>query len=349
MASPKSTKNASNKYSIEMDDVIVSYGSKKVIYGISFKVEQGSILGLIGGSGAGKSTLVRVMTGQLPPTKGSAKTAGFDIKKDPRNVRLRIGYVPQLEELSLYYQFGIIDNAKFFGRNFGLSDTQIEERCLEYMSILGLDPEEFLKKNVGRLSGGEKKRVSIIIGLINNPEVLFLDEPTTGLDPHLRIEVLNFLYRVNQQLGTTVVLISHDLECVDYCNYVGVVQKGYLVDFGKPREMVESLPNKGQMAVIKFDHLNPALEDKLRSIPAIKYYLHGGRNVLKISYDDRLALYSLIDDLTLLGLQIESITFDGAVFLDYFRIMSQYRYSQAVTEQQKEKEKERLNYLIPET
>lgn len=313
-----------------MTDMSVAYGDVEVIHGMSFQVERGAILGLVGSSGAGKSTAIRVMTGQLAPTRGVAETAGFDVAKDPRAVRNRIGYVPQLEYLSLYYQFGILDNARFFGRNYGIPDEVIEKRCLFIMDILGLDPAEFLDKPVRKLSGGEKKRVSIVVGLINNPEVLFLDEPTTGLDPHLRIEVLNFLLRINQALGTTMVLVSHDLECVDYCNYVGCMQAGCLVDFGRPREMVESLPNHGRQAVIRFEYLDPAVEARIPTLPEVAYAIDGGRNTVKLFYAPDQSFARVVEALDDLGLAIRRVTFDEANFLDYFRVLSQYHYADRV-------------------
>ncbi|MHA1731954.1 MAG: ABC transporter ATP-binding protein [Promethearchaeota archaeon] len=321
-----------SNYSIVMDGVSVAYGKTEVLHGISFRVERGSILGLVGSSGAGKSTAIRVMTAQMAPSRGEAHTAGYDVSRHPRAVRNRIGYVPQLEYLSLYYQFGILDNAKIFGRQYGIPDSVIEQRCRDIMQILGLPPDEFLHKPVARLSGGEKKGCSIVVGLVNNPEVLFLDEPTTGLDPHLRIEVLNFLLRINKEYGTTMVLVSHDLECVDYCNYVGCMQDGCLVDFGKPRQMVESLPRAGRQAIVQFKYVSPDIEQKLNQVDGVKYCIHGGRNTLKLFIEPGTAFSDLVDPLAGLGLKIRRVAFDQANFLDYFRVMSHYSYEGRVVE-----------------
>lgn len=318
-----------NDNALEMENVFAGYDDKYILNDISLRVKNESIIAIIGNSGAGKSTAIRCMTAQLKPMKGKCITAGFDVTKNPKEVQLRIGYVPQLEYLSLYYDFNALDNAKFFGRNFGLKDSVIEKRCRQIMRILGLKEEEFLKKPVRKLSGGEKKRVSIMIGLVNKPKILFLDEPTTGLDPHLRIEVLNFLADINNELGTTMVLVSHDLECVDYCDSVAVFEAGCLVDFGAPRKMTRSLPNKGRPVTIQFGDLTPEDEEKIDNIKDITYMIHVGRNKFQIYYKTN-QFEEILKKLGNLGLSIESYYINNCVFLDYFRVHSTYSYPDKV-------------------
>ncbi|MHA1148898.1 MAG: ABC transporter ATP-binding protein [Promethearchaeota archaeon] len=325
-------KKNESPYSLELQNVYVGYGKKNVLHNITLKVKRGSILGVIGGSGAGKSTGIRVMTAQLAPSKGLCKTAGFNVKTHPEDVQMRIGYVPQLEYLSLYYKFNAIDNALFFGRNFGVSDKILKERCKEIMEILGLGDKEYLKKPIRKLSGGEKKRVSIMIGLINRPEILFLDEPTTGLDPHLRIEVLNFLSRINKKYGTTMVIVSHDLECVDYCDTVMVFSDGVIADFGNPREMTHSLPNRGRALTVKFDHLELGDEKRIESINEIIYMLHVGRNTFKLYFNDEKHIDIVLDKLEEMGHIPVKYYVNTCVFLDYFRVHSTYTYPKKTKE-----------------
>lgn len=317
--------------SLEMDHVFVGYGKETILHDICMSVPKGSIVAVIGNSGAGKSTGIRCMTAQLVPTRGTAKTSGFNVT-EREEVKLRIGYVPQLEYLSLYYNFNALDNAKFFGRNFGISDMEIELRCQDLMKILGLGEEEFIKKPVHQLSGGEKKRVSIMIGLINQPEILFLDEPTTGLDPHLRIEVLNFLLTINQKYQTTIFLVSHDLECVDYCDKVIVFADGCMVDYGAPRTMTNSLPNEGKALVTQFQSLSPAEESELSKILDIKYILHTGRNTFKLFFEKSFSKDQILGQITDKKLIVTRAFLSNSTFLDYFRVHSLYTYHKKAME-----------------
>ncbi|MBD3351927.1 MAG: ATP-binding cassette domain-containing protein [Candidatus Lokiarchaeota archaeon] len=327
------------QYSLDLRKVYAGYGKTTVLHDVTLQVEKGSIIAVIGNSGAGKTTGIRCMTAQIKAQKGSCVTAGYDVNKVPEEVQLRIGYVPQLEYLSLYYDFSALDNALFFGRNFGTPDKIIKKRCIEVMKTLGLTKKEFWTKPVKKLSGGEKKRVSIMIGLINNPEILFLDEPTTGLDPHLRIEVLNFLARINHKFKTTMVIVSHDLECVDYCNQVMVFAQGYMVDFGNPRKLTRSLPNSGKAITMRFHNLTPDEEQSIEKIPEVIYKLHVGRNTFKIFYENEASLSIIFSKLQELGLESNHYH-SNCVFLDYFRVMSVYNYNKIVGQRKLEATKE---------
>ncbi len=304
----------------------MGYGKKTILYDINLSIPRGNIVAIIGNSGAGKSTGVRCMTAQIIPKHGSAFTSGINVKESER-VQATIGYVPQLEYLSLYYNFSALKNALFFGRNFGMKDKEIKLRCKELMELLGLGDDEFLTKPIKKLSGGERKRVSIMVGLINNPEILFLDEPTTGLDPHLRIEVLNFLYRINHKFQTTMLLVSHDLESVDYCSQVIVFSDGILIDEGNPMNMVESLPNKGKAIDVTFESIFLEQEKSLEEFEVVKYILHIGRNRYYIFIDDSELLYEFKENSAQLGLKIQQISLISSNFLEYFRVKSKYIYS----------------------
>ncbi len=309
-------------YDIFMRSCTVSYDKRIVVLSdVSLDAKKGEILGLIGGSGAGKSTCMRVMTGQVKPTQGSVKTANCDVFHERNHLVQRIGYVPQLEYLSLYLNFSAIDNCIFFGRTYQLKPKEIKKRAMEIFEILGFE-QELMKKPVKKLSGGEKKRVSIAVGLINTPDVLFLDEPTTGLDPHLRISVLNFLLKINKEIGTTMVIVSHDLEVADYCTKVAILNDGKLVGFGKPKVLVESLPSNGRMMLAKFTEVDTRSDiQQILSLDEVVHVLHAGRNKLKIflkKIDDTKSLLYKFKDI---GLELKGFTIDSGTFLDYFRIV----------------------------
>jgi len=213
---------------IDIIDLQVAFGKFYALKGVSFFANKKEFLGVIGASGAGKTTVLRVLTGQIGPTKGQAFVGGYDVTKKAFLISLLVGYVPQLEHLSLYYDFSALQNAQFFGRLYGLRPKEIEKRSRDVLEILGFD-EDLMTKTVSRLSGGERKRVSICLGMIHDPPVLLLDEPTTGLDAHLRHETLNYLKELNYRLGTTMVIISHDLEIVDYCTRVVLLEEGNIL------------------------------------------------------------------------------------------------------------------------
>ncbi|MBD3352972.1 MAG: ATP-binding cassette domain-containing protein [Candidatus Lokiarchaeota archaeon] len=309
-------------YDIFMRDCSVSYDGKTVVLkDVSLDLKKGEILGLIGGSGAGKSTCMRVMTGQVKPLKGFIRTANCDVFSQRSLLVQKIGYVPQLEYLSLYYDFSALDNCVFFGRNYQLGASTIKKRAREIMKILGFENESLLKKPVKYLSGGEKKRVSIAVGLVNTPQILFLDEPTTGLDPHLRISVLNFLQKINKEYGTTMVIVSHDLEVADYCTRVAILNFGELVGFGKPKVLVESLPSNGQMLFAKFNQIDIRTDPgRIKEIEGVENVLLAGRNKLKVFVSDISNITPILSKISDLNLELKSFTIDSATFLDYFRI-----------------------------
>jgi ABC-2 type transport system ATP-binding protein len=305
---------------IILKDVWVKYiTGPPVLRDVTIDVKPGEILGLVGSSGAGKSTAMRVMTGQLKPSKGVAYTSQFNVSKHAHEISLRIGYVPQLEYLSLYYEFSAIENAQFFGRNFCISNKIIKERAREILEVLGFT-EDLTTKPIKYLSGGEKKRASIAVGLINIPDVLFLDEPTTGLDPHLRIQVLNYLLKINQKYNTTLVIVSHDLEVADYCTKVAIVDDGRLVGFGRPNELIASLPSNGFSLLVKFHSLSWSKLRQIESLESVVYLLHAGRNKVKLFVPDVNKIQKIFKDLKSIGLEPKTMVIDRCAFLDYFRL-----------------------------
>ena len=177
-----------------------------------------------------------------------------------------------------------------------------------------------MKQPIKLLSGGEKKRASIAIGLINIPDVLFLDEPTTGLDPHLRIQVLNYLLKINQKYGTTLVIVSHDLEVADYCTKVAIIEDGRLVGFGRPNELIASLPSGGLTLSVTFAELTWPDVTRIEKLESVVYVLHAGRNKIKLFVPDVNQIQKVYRSLREIGLEPKNIVIDRCTFLDYFRL-----------------------------
>jgi len=305
---------------IDIIDLKVAFGKFYALKGASFFANKKEFLGIIGASGAGKTTVLRILTGQIKPTDGQAFVGGYDVTKKSRLISLLVGYVPQLEHLSLYYDFTPLQNAQFFGRLFGLRPKEIEERARNVLTILGFD-EELITKRVDRLSGGERKRVSICLGMIHDPKVLLLDEPTTGLDAHLRHETLNYLKELNYELGTTMVIISHDLEIVDYCTRVCLLEEGNVSQFGTPQELIASLPGKGESIRVVLKAYTPEIIRRVQALPGVQYTAAAGRNAIKLFIDDPAEqILPTIEKLNEMKLPFEEVSLVEADFFDYFAV-----------------------------
>ena len=305
---------------IDIIDLKVAFGDFYALKGASFFANKREFLGIIGASGAGKTTVLRVLTGQISPTDGQAFVGGYDVTKKSKLISLLVGYVPQLEHLSLYYDFNAIQNAQFFGRMFGLRPKEIEERARNVLTILGFD-EDLITKRVDRLSGGERKRVSICLGMIHDPPVLLLDEPTTGLDAHLRHETLNYLKELNYELGTTMVIISHDLEIVDYCTRVCLLEEGNVSQFGTPEELISTLPGRGESIRVALHAMTPEIIRRVDSLPGVQFTAAAGRNAMKLFIDNPSEqILPIIHKLNEMKLPFEEVSLVEADFFDYFQV-----------------------------
>ena len=307
---------------IEFNQASVKINRVKILHDITFYAREREILGIIGASGSGKTTCLRVMTAQLKPYRGQAKIAQLDVKKEATAIHYATGYVPQHEDESLYYPFSALENAHFFGRMYGISAQEIRRRAEELLAILGFD-EDLMHKPVRFLSGGERKRVSICVGLIHQPPILLLDEPTTGLDAHLRHELLNYLKQLNFHYGTSMVLISHDLEVVEYCSRVVLLEKGRISLQGHPDELVQSLTGKGEAIEVTFDRLTADTIHQVEDISFVKNTIRSGRGSLKVFVENpHTQIPDLLRALNELRVVPQEMSITEASFYDFFRTKS---------------------------
>src|SRR5690625_1017256 len=183
----------------------------QAVRGLDIDVEAGHLVAFLGPNGAGKSTCLRMLTTLLPPTSGTATVAGRDIAGDPRGVRARIGYVGQRSGAG--ENFRVVDELVNQGANYGLTRAEARRRAAEVLETLGLAP--LARRKPSTLSGGQRRRLDIGLGLVHRPPLLFLDEPTTGLDPHSRVGVWKHILRLREYYGTTLFLTTHYLEEAD--------------------------------------------------------------------------------------------------------------------------------------
>jgi ABC-2 type transport system ATP-binding protein len=219
-----------------VDDLVVRFGELEAVGGVSFAVAPGEVFGLLGPNGAGKTTSIRVLTTLLPATSGRALVAGRDVRSEGLQVRASIGYIPQA--ISVDGALTAWENLDFYGQVTGVPRRQRRERIDEAIATMDLAP--MLGRLARTLSGGMLRRLEIATTLLNRPAVLFLDEPTVGLDPTARQLVWERLQLLREQEGTTILVTTHLMEEAErHCDRVGIIDHGRLVEQGTPAELRE--------------------------------------------------------------------------------------------------------------
>ena len=210
------------------------YGSRVAVCALDLDVARGECFALLGPNGAGKTTTISMAAGVVAPSRGRIEIAGVDLAVDPFAARARLGLVPQ--ELAIYDDLSAIQNLRYFGALYGLRGTALAERCAWALDVVGL--RERAGELVKRYSGGMKRRLNIAAGLVHRPDVLFLDEPTVGVDPQSRNHIFTTV-RALRDAGTTVVYTSHYMEEVEaLCDRVAIIDAGAIVATGTVRELI---------------------------------------------------------------------------------------------------------------
>jgi ABC-2 type transport system ATP-binding protein len=219
-----------------VDDLVVRFDQVTAVGGVSFAVAPGEVFGLLGPNGAGKTTTIRVLTTLLAPTEGRALVAGHDVRVDSLAVRASIGYIPQA--ISVDGALTAWENLDFYGRVTGVPRRERRERIAEVIETMEL--AQMLDRLARTLSGGMLRRLEIASALLNRPRVLFLDEPTVGLDPNARAMVWERLRALREQSGTTILVTTHLMEEAErHCDRLGVIDHGRLIEQGEPLELIE--------------------------------------------------------------------------------------------------------------
>ena len=219
-----------------VDDLVVRFEQVTAVGGVSFAVAPGEVFGLLGPNGAGKTTTIRVLTTLLAPTEGRALVAGHDVSADGLAVRASIGYIPQA--ISVDGALTAWENLDFYGRVTGVPRRERRERIAEVIETMEL--AHMLDRLARTLSGGMLRRLEIASALLNRPRVLFLDEPTVGLDPNARAMVWERLHTLREQSGTTILVTTHLMEEAErHCDRLGVIDHGRLIEQGEPLELIE--------------------------------------------------------------------------------------------------------------
>lgn len=213
-------------------DLTKQFGDFKAVDGISFDVEQGEIFGFLGANGAGKTTAMRILCGLSFPTSGTATVAGFNVYKQQEQIKKNIGYMSQ--KFSLYDNLTILENIEFYGGVYGVSRADIKTRSNELVSTLGLEKEA--KKLVGSLPLGWKQKLAFSVAIFHRPKIVFLDEPTGGVDPITRRQFWDMIYQAAEN-GITVFVTTHYMDEAEYCNRITVMVDGRVEAMDTPTNL----------------------------------------------------------------------------------------------------------------
>lgn len=268
--------------SIEVTNITKVYGAQKALNDISFTINKGEVVGFLGPNGAGKSTLMKILTTYFLPTEGEAKVNGFCVKQQPREVQKSIGYLP--EHNPLYLEMYVKEYLKFQAAVYKVSKEQIEQ----VITRTGLTPESH--KKIGALSKGYRQRVGLAAALLHNPDVLILDEPTTGLDPNQLIEIRELIK--NSGKDKTVFLSTHIMQEVEaICDRVIIINKGKIV----ADEKMASL-KKGQLQIVEVEFDFRVEMEALQQLPKLKKVENTHDFIYELTFDTQTDMRPVVFD-----------------------------------------------------
>ena len=220
---------------IVVTDLVKKFGNFTANDKLNFSVKKGEIFGFLGANGAGKTTAIKILSGLSKPTSGKAMVAGFDVKRHPNKVKKNIGYMSQ--RFSLYDDMTVKENFRFYGGIYGLSRKEIREKTAHFLKKLGMeDYEDMLLKNIPL---GWKQKLAFSVAILHNPKIVFLDEPTGGVDPLTRRQFWEMIYESSAQ-GTTVFVTTHYMDEAEYCERVSIMSEGRIEAIGTPAQLKES-------------------------------------------------------------------------------------------------------------
>ena len=238
-----------SEYAVEVVDLIKRFGDFTAVDGVTFEIRRGEIFGFLGPNGAGKTTTIRVLLGLLRPTSGHASVLGYDVVRQPEDIRKHIGYMSQ--RFSLYQDLTVSENLDFYGRTYGVRGERLRKRKQFAIGMAGLEGRE--RELTRNLSGGWKQRLALGAAILHEPEMLFLDEPTAGVDPISRRTFWDLLYRLAEG-GTTIFVTTHYMDEAEHCQDLAFIHGGRIIAQGSPEEIKL---HKMQGQVVEIDCTQP--------------------------------------------------------------------------------------------
>jgi ABC-2 type transport system ATP-binding protein len=256
------TANSRTANSVTVEKLVKSFGNFVAVDQIDLEVCKGEVFGFLGPNGAGKSTTIRILCGLLKPTSGRALVAGYDVNRNPEAVRQNIGYMSQ--KFSLYNDLTVIENLRLFAGLYSVPSKDLQSRIEWALTMANLKGQENLI--TGTLPGGWKQRLALGCAVLHKPPVIFLDEPTSGVDPITRRQFWDLIHQMAEE-GVTVFVTTHYMEEAEYCNRLALIFRGKLVALGTPSELKRDSMN-GELLFVECDPLGAAVE-ALQSAPGV--------------------------------------------------------------------------------
>lgn len=293
--------------SLQVSNLTKIYGQQKAVNNISFTVQPGEIVGFLGPNGAGKSTTMKITTGYVPPSSGQVLVNGLDVTTQSLQVRQLMGYLP--EHNPLYLDMYVHEYLQFVGKVFQLSSRELKSRVGEIVALCGLEREQ--NKKIEQLSKGYRQRVGLAQALIHNPQVLVLDEPTTGLDPNQILEIRKLIKEISA--SKTVIFSTHIMQEVQaICNRVIVINQGELVADAPVADLLKSQPQV--QLIVEFD--SPIEEQKLAALRGVEQLIVVSPGVYKLTVAQGVDLrpevfrFAAENNLSLVGLKQEQLSLE---------------------------------------
>ena len=299
---------------IEVRNIVKKFGDFTAVDGISLSIDHGEIFALLGPNGAGKSTLIRMLTTLIPSTSGSAEICGHDVVKEADAVRRLIGVIPQAMTSDL--ELSVEENLLIYAKLYGVPRER--RRRLMGELIEAVELTKWKDNPVRNLSGGMRRRVEIARGLVHEPRVFFLDEPTTGLDPVSRVSVWDMLRNLKETRDLTVFLTTHYMDEADkLCDRIAIVDHGKLVALDSPMKLKASISGTNILEV-SFSHTPAGWEDRMKSLPAVEN-VSGKDNVFRIATTNGPATtMALLEAAAQINLPVNSLSVQSTTLDDVF-------------------------------
>jgi ABC-2 type transport system ATP-binding protein len=299
---------------IDVRNIFKKFGDFEAVKGLSFTVEDGEIFGLLGPNGAGKSTLIRMLTTLLPPSAGTAVIAGFDVSTEPDSVRRMIGVIPQA--LTSDLELTVEENMLIFAKLYGVPKEKRNRLIPELLEAVELT--QWRKAPVKNLSGGMRRRVEIARGLVHEPRIFFLDEPTTGLDPVSRVAVWEMLRKIKAERDLTVLLTTHYMDEADkLCDRIAIVDHGELKALDTPMRLKASIPGRNAVEV-SFSSVPEGWMEKLQALPSVEG-VSSQDHIFRINTENGPATtLALMQEAERVRIDVQSLSVHGTTLDDVF-------------------------------
>jgi ABC-2 type transport system ATP-binding protein len=300
---------------IAVENIVKRYGDFEAVKGVSFQVAEGEIFGLLGPNGAGKSTLIRMMTTLIPVTSGKAIVGGHDVSKDSDDVRRMIGVIPQA--LTSDPDLTVEENLSIYAKLYSVPRAQRAKNITEVLEAVDLI--KWRDAQTKTLSGGMRRRLEIARGLVHDPRIFFLDEPTTGLDPVSRIAVWEMLNNLKKTRHLTMLLTTHYMEEADrLCDRIAIVDHGNLVALGTPVELKQSVPGSNVVEV-QFNREDPEWQSRLQALPNVTEVQSQSAGVYRVlTSNGSQTTTQLVEMAASLGEQLTSLSVQNTSLDDVF-------------------------------